>query len=486
MPVYDFDLVIIGGGAAGLTVAAGAAQLGVKTLLIEKENRLGGDCLHYGCVPSKTLIKIAKVYHLIKKAPSFGLPEVKVEPVDFTRVSNRIKEVIQIIQRHDSVERFCSLGVKVVFGEPRFVDEHKIKINGAYYSAKKFVIATGSSPSIADFEGLKSTGFITNKEIFYLDALPESMIVLGAGPIAIEMAQAFVRLGSDVVVVQRSNQILSREDKDMADLLMACLEAEGVRFYLNATVLIVSEKAGKKEVIIKHEGLEKSLITDEILVALGRKANLEGLGLDDIGIQYSEKGLVLDQRLRTTQKHIFGAGDVTGEYLFTHAAGYEGGIVIANAVFHLPKKVDYTLMPWCTYTDPEFVSIGLNEKRAKALDIDYTVWTEEFSDNDRALAEGTDKGRVKMLLNKKGRPIGIQIIGPSAGELIGEWIGALHGGVKLSTIASSVHPYPTLVEINKRIAGKVLSSKLFSDRVRKWLRFFFHFKGRACETNRED
>jgi pyruvate/2-oxoglutarate dehydrogenase complex dihydrolipoamide dehydrogenase (E3) component len=481
MSPYDFDIGIIGGGSAGLTVAAGAAQFGAKTLLIEKDS-LGGDCLYYGCVPSKTLLKTARVRHLMKRAQGFGLPAIDVPPVDFRKVTERIKSVIAVIQRHDSPERFCRLGAQVEFGCPEFSDEHSVRLNGRTRSAKRWVIATGSSPAIPGIEGLDKTPFITNREIFYLDRLPESMVLLGAGPISTEMAQAFARLGTKVSVVQRSGQILTREDKDMADLLMERLDMEGVTFYLNSAILKVQDRGSEREVIIKTGDVIKSIRAETILVALGRQANLEGLGLEAIGIEFDMNGLRLDSRLRTNCAHIYGAGDVTGTYQFTHAAGYEGGIVLTNAVLRLPRKVDYTFFPWCTYTDPELSSIGMNEIRARESGIDYSVWTEEFRMNDRGLAEGDAAGKIKLLLDAKERPIGIQILGLHAGELINEWVAAMSGGVKLSTLATAVHPYPTLGEINKRVAGTFLSGKVFSDRVKKALRFFFHLKGRACET----
>ncbi|MBW1996792.1 MAG: FAD-dependent oxidoreductase [Deltaproteobacteria bacterium] len=483
MAKYDYDIGVIGAGAAGLTVAAGAAQLGAKTLLVEKERALGGDCLHFGCVPSKTLIKTAHVYYLMKSTRDFGLPAIDPPPVNYQDVVRRIRSVIEAIQEHDSEERFCSLGAKVVFGIPRFVDEHSIEVNSDALSAKTWVIATGSSPSIPPIEGLDSTSYITNKEIFSLDHLPESMIILGAGPIATEMAQAFSRLGSQVDVIQRSGQILSREDKDMADDVMMVLAGEGVRFHLNSTVVSTRDEGRKRQVVFKdHQGKEKVVSAEAILVAMGRVPNLEGLDLDKIGVETSRKGIRVDTRLRTTQKHIYAAGDVTGAYQFTHAAGYEGGIVISNAIFHLPRKANYTFMPWCTYTDPELSSIGMNEKRAREANIDYSLWTEEFKDNDRSQAEGERIGRIKMILDEKEKPLGVQILGPRAGELLSEWVAVLNGKVKLSTLASAVHPYPTLGEVNKRVAGKYFSPKIFSDRVKKGLKFFFHLKGRACET----
>lgn len=481
MADYDFDIGILGGGSAGLTVAAGAAQLGARTLLVEKEKALGGDCLHYGCVPSKTLIHTAKVYHLMKNGPKYGLPPMEVNPVDFREVARRIQSVIQTIQKHDSEERFCGLGVKVEFGPPTFKDEHTIDLDGKSLSAKNWVIATGSSAAIPPVPGLDQTPYLTNRDLYSFDRLPASMIILGAGPIAAEMAQAFCRLGTRVEVIQRSGQILSHEDKDMADQVMEVLRGEGVTFHMNTAVLGIRDLGKEREVTIKtREGEPRSLKADTILVALGRRANLKGLNLEGIGIPYDDKGLTLDARLRTIHKHIYGAGDVTGTHQFTHAAGYEGSIVVSNAIFHLPRKADYTYLPWCTYTHPELASIGLNEKRAKEAGVEYNLWVEEFKDNDRSLAEGEHVGKIKMLLDRKGKPIGVQILGPRAGDLVSEWVAAMNGGVKPLTLASAVHPYPTLGEINKKVAGTYLSSKIFSERVKKGLRFFFHLRGRAC------
>lgn len=478
---YDFDIGILGGGAAGLTVASGAAQLNAKTLLVEKENKLGGDCLHYGCVPSKTLIKTAHVYHLMKNAELFGLPQGIVAPVDFKDVAERIQSVIRTIQKNDSAERFCSLGVRVEFGNAAFSDEHTIQIDGNAFSAKNWVIATGSSPGIPPVEGLDKTPYVTNKELYSLERLPKSMIILGAGPIAVEMAQAFCRLGSKVSVIQRSGHILSREDQDMADEVMGVLSSEGVVFYLNTSVVRTRDRGIEKEVVMKGaDGKEVPLRAETILVAMGREPNIDGLGLDEIGIEYDRKGLAVDTRLRTTRKHIYAAGDITGAYQFTHAAGYEGGIVISNAIFHLPRKTDYTFLPWCTYTDPELASIGMNEKSAKDSNLAYSVITEAFDGNDRSLAEGESVGKIKMLLDASEKPIGVQILGPRAGELLSEWVAVLNGKVKLSTLASAVHPYPTLCEINKRVAGTFFSPKIYSDKIKKGLKFFFHLKGRAC------
>jgi pyruvate/2-oxoglutarate dehydrogenase complex dihydrolipoamide dehydrogenase (E3) component len=480
MATYDFDIGIIGGGSAGLTVAAGAAQLGAKTLLIEKEKELGGDCLHFGCVPSKTLIKTAKVYHQVKNAKFYGLPEADVKPVEFPRIVERIRSVIEAILQHDSAERFCALGARVEIGNPAFVDEHSVSLDGVPYTAKTWVIASGSSPVIPPIPGLDKTSSMTNRDIFYLERLPKSMIIIGGGPIGIEMGQAFNRLGTTVTVVELGGAILPKEDKDMADLVMGVLTAEGVRFRLNATVLRVVKAGALHEVIIKTGDTTEAMCAESILVAAGREANLKHLGLEAAGVEYSGRGLKLDDRLRTTQKHIYGAGDVTGGYQFTHAAGYEGGIVVTNAVFRLPRKADYTYLPWCTFTDPELASIGMNEKAAQDAGIRYSVWVEDFHDNDRSLAEGEVKGKIKLILDEQEKPVGVQILGPRAGDLLAEWVAVLNGKTGLSTLASAVHPYPTLGEINKKVAGTFLSTKIFSEPVKKGLKLFFNLRGRAC------
>ncbi len=482
MSKYDFDLIVIGGGAAGLTVAAGAARLGAKTMLIEKEEVLGGDCLHHGCVPSKTLIRTARLYHEMKRVHEYGLPRVELPPVDFKGVRERIRSVIATIQQHDSPERFCSLGARVEFGHPEFVDDHTVKVNSKRWTADKFCIATGSSPAVPPINGLDSVDFLTNRTLFSLDFLPPRLVILGGGPIAVEMAQAFARLGSRVTVVQRSGQILKKEDQDMAAEVQRILESDGVEFRLNS-VLEGVERNGQG-VVVKVKGKEgggvEAIEGDAVLVALGRSPNVEELGLGNAGVEYGTRGIIVDARLRTSRRHIFAAGDVIGEYQFTHAAGYEGSVVVANAVFRIPRKVDYSHMPWCTYTDPELASIGLNEKTAKEQGVEYHVWEERFQDNDRAVCEGASQGKVKMLLDDSGHLLGVQILGPRAGDLLSQWISVFAGKVKVSTVAAAVHPYPTLGENNKRVAGAFLSERLFSDTIKKGLKLFFSLKGRAC------
>lgn len=478
MSKYEYDIGVIGGGATGLTVSSGSAQLGAKTILLEQEEKLGGDCLHYGCVPSKTLIHAADAYHSLLGMDELGLPVVERSPVNFSRVSGRIQSVIDTIQVHDSVERFNRLGVEVAFGVAEFAGSHSVKIGARTVTAKKWLVGTGSSPFIPKFEG--SEYCLTNREIFSLSELPEHLVVLGGGPVGIEMAQAFVRLGSKVSLIQRSGQILSREDKDLADIVMQSLASEGIEFYLEHTV----EKISKQDrdfqlVIVDKQKKQKKLSSSHVLAAYGRVPNVKSLLLDKAGIQYHDKGIPVDARLRTNVKHIYAAGDVLGKYQFTHAAGYEGGIVITNAVMGLPRKVNYQWMPRCTYSDPEFAVVGKTEKELHAEGHVYSVWTEDFKNNDRAQAEAAVTGKIKLLLSSKGKPLGVHIVGRNAGDLLAEWIAVVNGKLKLSTLAGAIHAYPTQAEINKRVVGQYFSEKLFSDKMRKALKIIHRYQGSA-------
>lgn len=483
MPKYDFDLGIIGGGAAGLTAAAGGAQFGAKTILIEKSDRLGGDCLHCGCVPSKTLIRTARVYSLMKRSKEFGLPEVHLPPVDLASVMGRVKNVIEKIQRQDSPERFCNLGTQVLFGNPFFIDDHQVSVDGQKISAKDWIIATGSSPALPQVEGLTDVPYWTNETVFSQSKLPVHLIVLGGGPIGLEMAQAFARLGSKVTIVEFTGQILGPEDKDIADIIARRLAEEGCTILTDTKALSTQHDDSKIRLVTgPSTGNEKTAVIegDALLVAAGRKPNIDGLRLDNAGVIFTPRGIPTDLRMRTNIRHIYACGDVNGQLPFTHVAGYEAGLALTNAILHLPRKAAYDKIGWCTYTDPEVASIGLNEKRARKAGIQYRLFEEEFTENDRALAEGESMGKIKLLASPAGRFLGCQIIGARAGELIHEWVIAMSGGVKLSTIAGAVHVYPTLSELSKRVAGRVFAEKLFSDGTKNILKFLFNLKGRAC------
>jgi pyruvate/2-oxoglutarate dehydrogenase complex dihydrolipoamide dehydrogenase (E3) component len=489
MANYDYDLGIIGGGAAGLTAAAGGAQFGAKTILIEKSDKLGGDCLHYGCVPSKTLIRTAAVWAQAKRPKEFGLPEIELPPVDLGEVMDRVASVIDTIQHHDSPERFCGLGAEVRFGNPVFADDHAIDLDGSRISAKSWIIATGSSPTLPPVDGLSDVSYWTNETVFSQRTLPETLIVLGGGPIGLEMSQAFCRLGSKVIVVEFMDQILGPEDADMAEILKKRIIDEGVTIHTDTRAIKAEAKNGGIELTVgpaKGNGTTQVIQADAILVAAGRKPNIEDLGLDAAGVSVTPRAIPTNARMKTNIPHIYACGDVNGQMPFTHVAGYEGGIALTNAVLHLPRKADYSKVGWCTYTDPEVASIGLNEKHAKKEGIDYHVFEELFADNDRALAEGEPAGKIKMLVSPKGKLLGCQIIGAHAGELIHEWIIAHSAGVKISTIAGAVHVYPTISEISKRVAGDLFASKIFSEKTKTMLRLLFNLKGRACSLPEEE
>jgi len=482
MPNFDYDLGVIGGGAAGLTAAAGAARFGAKTILIEKSGKLGGDCLHYGCVPSKTLIRTAGLWAQVKRFRTFGLPEPSMPPVNLGDVMDRVRSVIETIQRHDSLERFCDLGVAVRLGGCRFADDHTVILDNERITARSWIIATGSSPVMPSLEGLSSVPYLTNETVFAQRDLPARLTVLGGGPVGLEIAQAFARLGSHVSVVEFMDQILGTEDADMAAIIRDRMQAEGVEIHTGTRAVHVAANGTTINLTVAPaSGGEPAVISGNALfVAVGRKPNLDGLDLDKAGIEIGPRGIPVDGRMKTNVKHIYACGDVNGLIPFTHAAGYQAGIALTNAVLRLPRYGDLRKIGWCIYTDPEIASIGLNEKRARKEGVDYRVLEEPFSGNDRAITEGETSGKIKILVDPRGKLLGCQIVGARAGEIIHEWVLAVSGGLGLSKMAEAVHLYPTLSEISKRAAGQYYADRLFSDRTRGILRFLFHLKGRAC------
>lgn len=478
MAKYDYDMIIIGGGAAGLTVAAGAAQLGAKTALIEKE-KLGGDCLYYGCVPSKTLIKAAKVYHYAKNLETFGLPQAVVPPCNLKSVMGHVRKVIDKVAVHDSVERFQGIGVDVVFGGAEFVSDHEVRVNGKTLTGSCFTIATGSSPMVFPIEGLHETGFITNVEVFSLEELPQRLVVLGAGPIGAELAHAFVRLGSKVTLVDILENPLNFEDYDMAEVVIKQMVHDGISLRMKSKAKRVYVEGSQKVMVLEgKDGKEESIQCDEILVATGRKANVEGLYLEAAGVNHTRKGIDTNLHMQTNQKHIYAAGDVNGKFPFTHMAAAEGAMIVRHAIMHIPGKINYKMTPWVTFTDPEIASIGYNEQRAKNDDIPYDIHVEIFEEVDRALAESEYEGKIKILTQQgSDKIIGVQIVGLHAGELIGSSVMAVNKGMKLSDLATQIFAYPTLSEIHKKSAGKYYAHKVFSPRVRSILKFLFGFQG---------
>jgi dihydrolipoamide dehydrogenase len=467
MKMKTRDLVIIGGGAGGLVIASVAAQLGLKVTLIEKAAKLGGDCLHYGCVPSKTLIHVSRVASLMRRGAEFGLPTCEPE-VDLGNVADHVQSVIDRIQVHDDPERFRGYGCEVLFGAATFIDSRKVQVNDQVIRGRRFVIATGSQPFIPPIEGLKEAGYLTNEDLFALRDLPARLVVLGGGPVGLEMAQAFARLGSDVTVVERLPHLLPQEDPEVADALQARLESEGMVIHTSTTVERVSRKGDETRVGC-NGGL--TLATDALLVAVGRRAVVNGLGLDIAGVKHEAKGIPVDRRQRTSQKHIYACGDVCGPYPLTHMAEYQAGIVISNAVFRVPKKTDYRVVPWVTYTDPELARVGLTEQQARDKGIEPVVLRFPFKDIDRAITDRETSGFTKLVVHKR-KILGASILGPHAGELVHEIALVMKTGADIGDISATIHAYPTLSQVHRRTVNTWYGRKLFSPGTRrlvKWI-----------------
>lgn len=460
------DLVIIGGGAGGLVVASVAGQLGLKVTLIEKNDRLGGDCLHTGCVPSKTLIHAAKVASLMGHGAQFGLDSVEPD-VDLGRVMDHVQSVVAHIQRHDDPERFRGYGCEVLFGAAQFVDAHSVRVNDRVIRGRRLVIATGSGPWIPPIPGLEQAGYLTNESLFSLRELPRRLLVLGGGAVGVEMAQAFARLGSQVTVVERLPRLLPQEDAEMADGLRELLAAEGIGIHTDTAIERV-DRDGDRYRLSCADG--RRLEAEQVLVAAGRRAHVAGLELEAAGVEFDQRGIRVDARQRTSRKHIYACGDVCGPYPFTHMAEYQAGVVISNAVFRFPKKADYRVVPWVTYTDPELARVGLTEQQARQRGIEPLVLRFPFKDIDRALTAGETGGMTKFVVHK-GKLLGASILGPQAGELIHEIALAMQAGVGIGKISACIHAYPTLAQVHRRTVNAWYGQKLFSPGARRLVRW---------------
>lgn len=469
-----FDLAVIGGGTGGLVTAAGASQFGAKVALIERD-KLGGECLYTGCVPSKTLIRSAKIASLVRRAGEFGIKIPSYE-VDFPAVMSRMRKVIETVGRHDSPERFRNLGVTVIHREAAFVSADTLQVGDQRIKSRKFVIATGSRSTTPPVEGLKESGFLTHVEALNLSNQPRSLIILGAGPIGLEFAQLFSRLGTKVIVLEVLGQILPREDLEIAQMLEEHLKAEGVEIYTCTRAFRVEVKDGRKIVYgsCEVESPSKqpaSFAADEILVAAGRAPNMEGLGLEKVGAATDKKGIVVDDYLKSTAKNVWACGDVTGKYLFTHVAEYQARLLVGNVLFPFRRRADYRVVPWTTFTDPEVAHVGLTEAEAREQHGDkIQVYRHAFADVDRAIAEGEPLGFIKAVCDPKGQILGAHILGTQAGDLIQPLVLAMKEKMPIARISQSIHAYPTLVEINRRAADQYYREKLFSGWMGKFLR----------------
>lgn len=474
MARYTHDVVIIGGGAAGLVVTVGCSRLGMKTALVER-NALGGDCLYHGCVPSKTLLRSATLFKESTHAGSYGLPEAEFGDVDLGAVNARVQRVIAEIAQHDSPERFRALGAELFFGASRFVSPHELVLeSGEVISARNIVLATGSSPKPLPVPGLEEVGYLTNRDIFDLRKLPKRLIVIGAGPIGTEMSQAFARLGSAVTLIDVAEQLLPREDPDIAEYVKRELEDDGVQLKLGAHIAQAELGNGEKRL---HLQSGEQLAGDEILLAVGRVGNSEGLDLPAAGIEVKNDFIATDSKLRTSQKHIYAIGDCNGRFLFTHVASAEASVVVRRIALRIGGAMNYNNVPWVTYTEPEIASVGLNERRAREGGIDYSVVRTSLSANDRALAEGKSAGTMKILLDRKERVIGAQIAASHAGDLLLPQLFAVSGGWKVSKLMGPIVPYPTMGELHKKAAGDYMAPKLFNNRIRRILKTLYRYRG---------
>ena len=435
---------------------------------------MGGDCLNYGCVPSKALISAAHAADRVRHAGRFGVNGHEPE-IDFVRVRDHVHGVIANIAPHDSVERFEDLGVDVIHGTARFTGPREVDVGGRRIRARRFVIATGSSPAAPPIPGLDQVPYLTNETVFDLDERPDHLIVIGGGPVGTELAQAHRRLGAQVTLLEGST-ILNKDDREAVDVVRRRLVEDGIDVREGINIWLVEPHHNGVAVLIGHNDEVERIEGTHLLVAAGRRPNTEGLDLEAAGIRYSPKGIEVDGRLRTANKRVFAIGDVTGAYPFTHMAGHQAGVVIRNALFHLPAKVSYDAVPWVTYVDPELAHVGLNERQARERfgdDIRVLRWS--FADNDRAQAERETDGLIKVVVGRKGHILGATIVGAHAGELILTWVLAIREGLKIGSIANLIAPYPTLSEVSKRAAGSYYTPTLFSDRTRKLVGALQHF-----------
>ena len=477
----DYDLVVIGGGSAGLVVAGGAAQLGARVALVEKK-ALGGDCLYTGCVPSKTFIRSARFAADVRRASDFGFEPASLEFKDhqFAAITNRVARVIETVGEHDRPERFEAWGVEVILATPSFQSPHELELTYAdgsrkTISAKRFCISTGSRPAVPPIEGLKETGFITNEQVFHLKKLPEKLIVLGGGPIGLEIGQSFARFGSDVTVVEMDKRLLPQEDEEVSATVEEIMRAEGLKILLNHKAVQAATANGQKLLTVEHEGEKTDVHAEEILVSTGRRPNTEGLNLESAGVKYDKQRIFTDEYLRTSAGHIFAAGDVTGHFPFTHMAAYEASVVIRNALFFWPllQKTDFRVVPWTTFTDPEVARVGLTEAQAKKTfgATNVHIYRTQFADNDRAQAEEEPKGFAKIIcIGRKNEIVGAHIVGAHAGELIHEVVLAMKQRFSITALGSMIHVYPTLTQVNQQAGLDAILKNISA--YKKWLSYY--------------
>ncbi len=460
------DLCVIGAGSGGLSVAAGAAQLGADTVLIEA-GRMGGDCLNVGCVPSKSLLAAGHAAHAAADGEAFGVRPAGWPGIDAAAVRRHVQGVIDAIAPHDSQERFEGLGVTVRRTTARFVDPDTVEADGERIRARRFVVATGSRPAVPPIPGIETVGYLTNETVWDLADLPEHLIVIGGGPIGTELAQAHRRLGARVTVLE-AKRLLPRDDAELVAVVRDALAAEGVAIHEGVRLTEVAPAGNGVRVSVEDEAGTRTIDGSHLLVAAGRVPNVEALELDKAGIAATKAGITVDRRLRTTNRRVFAVGDVTGGPQFTHVAGHHASVVVQNALFRLPAKVS-GVIPAVTYTDPELASVGPPVEEA-AADGGELVRV-PYAESDRARAERRTEGLLKLAADKRGRVKAVAIAGAQAGELLQPWLLAMATGTKLRAMASLVAPYPTLGELNKKAASAFYAPRLFSPTTRRLVRW---------------
>ena len=466
------DLCVIGAGSGGLSVAAIAASFGVPVVLIERD-RMGGDCLNVGCVPSKALIAAGQLARDMREAGRFGLERADPQ-VDMARVRDHVRGVIDAIAPNDAAERFAGLGVHVIKAEARFTDARSVEAGGFAIRARRFVLATGSRPSAPPIPGLDAVPYLTNETVFDLSERPERLIVIGGGPIGVELAQAHRRLGAQVVVLEAA-RLLPRDDPEMAEVLERALLAEGIELRTGVTIARVEQRGDRIAAVLSAGDGEETIDGSHLLVAAGRRPVTDGLGLEAAGIAFDRAGITVDKGLRTTNSRVYAIGDCAGlsggPYKFTHVANYHAGLVIRSALFRLPVRVDSRAIPRVTYTDPEVAAVGMTEEEARAANESFRILRWPVAENDRAQAERRTAGHVKVLAAKNGRILGCAIAASNAGDLIAPWSLAMAKSLKVQDLANLVFPYPTLSEVSKRAAVEFLRPSAQRRLVRRVVEF---------------
>ena len=459
---YDFDIVVIGGGAGGLFAASVANALGARTCLVEKR-KLGGDCTWFGCMPSKAILKSASVANLLKSHSKFGLEIQGNFHLDTNKALEYVKGVVQEISTHHPAEVFEKRGIKVIFGPSQFIDKNTIDLNGKRITSKRFIICTGSHPMIPPIDGLNNLGYLTNEDVFGLGKLPQSLIVLGGGPIGVELAQALNRLGVKIYIVEMMDRILFREDKEVSQILENRLREEGIQILTGKKAVKFDKQGGLVQVTLEGKGKGQERISAEnVLVAVGRAPNLEGLSLEKAGVEFTKQGIKVNPYLQTTNKDIFACGDVIGSYMFSHVAAYQAQVCVRNALFRRPawQKVNYQNIAWATFTEPELSHLGQTEEEAREKYKDIKVYKTEYVSSDRAITDSEKEGIVKIITDKKGNILGAHIVGAQASEIIQGFLIAKSLRIPLSKLSGPLFIYPTLSELVKKTAAKPLVEKL--------------------------